>query len=53
MKSISRKRREAMVCSRRGEFLAALLKVPMLTPEQAERFRARIAAAVRADRDSR
>ncbi|MFZ4716588.1 MAG: hypothetical protein ACOYMT_03510 [Chthoniobacterales bacterium] len=31
----------------------ALLKIPSLTPEQAERFRARIAAAVRADRDSR
>jgi hypothetical protein len=53
MKWISKKRRGAMICSRRGEFLAALLKVPSLTPEQAERFRARIAAAVRADRDSR
>jgi hypothetical protein len=31
----------------------ALLRIPSLTPEQAERFRARIAAAVRADRDSR
>lgn len=34
----------------RGE---ALLAIPSLTPDQTERFRARIAAAVRADRDSR
>jgi hypothetical protein len=31
----------------------ALLAIPSLTPEQAERFRARITAAVRADRDNR
>jgi hypothetical protein len=49
-----KKRRGAMICSRRGDFLAALLKVPSLIPEQAvEQIRARIAAAVRADRDSR
>lgn len=34
----------------RGE---TLLAIPSLTPEQAERFRTRIAAAIRADRDSR
>ena len=31
----------------------ALLKIPSLTLDQAERFRAKIAAAIRADRDSR
>jgi hypothetical protein len=31
----------------------ALLAIPSLTPEQAERFRAKIAGAVRLDRDSR
>jgi hypothetical protein len=54
MRGRFKKRRGAMICSRRGDFLAALLKVPSLTPVLAvEQIRARIAAAVRADRDSR